>query len=179
MLSWDAASGLEQAAPARENEIGPLQQVGFQGLQRRRRVSEAGQLIHAIVDHRRGFDVAREGEHQRGVEPQDGALSAQRLQQHVEHLPQGGPTLFGIPPMRHAGPQRHHVLLREGMVLEEGAVMIAGDHLLEDVDPAVRREAAHQVLRPLEHEVPPQMREADDGSRGGGYREGGTVGWSR
>ncbi len=49
----------------------------------------------------------------------------------------------------------------EGVELEIGQVVRGRDHLLDEEHPAMAGEALHQVLGPLEDEVPAQVREAD------------------
>jgi hypothetical protein len=41
------------------------------------------------------------------------------------------------------------------------AVMIGGNVLFKKVNFAVARKTLHQVLRPLKHKIPSQMRETD------------------
>jgi hypothetical protein len=51
--------------------------------------------------------------------------------------------------------------------------LLGGDRLLDEEDAAIRCAPAHQVLRPLPDEVPPEVRKADEverGSCGDGHR---------
>ena len=156
-----AALGLEQAVPAGEHDVGPVHQLRFEPLEVSRCEPEGREFVHAIIDDGGSVDVTGEAVHHRRIEPQHRPAAALHGEQHVEHLAQRLLAGSFVPPMRHARTQRDHVLLRERMVFEIGAVMVAQDRFLEHEHPATRREAGHQVLRPLEHEVPPQMGETD------------------
>ncbi len=169
------APGLVEAMAAGEHDVGPLHQFGFQRFEAGRRMVEGGQLVHAVVDDGRGVDVAREAEHHRRVEPQDRPPAALKRQQAVQHVAQ--PRLPGrlVPPVGQARAERRDALLGKGVMLEVGPRMIAGDRLLEDEDPPILGEARHQVLRPLKHEVPPQVGKTDQRWRMTGGRVGGRA----
>ena len=100
----------------------------------------------------------------------------------ARRTPPAGPTVDGYPQpatLARLAAATAHALDRRGVssvrvgldaALFAGAKvqarcgdLVAPDRLFEDVDGPILGEAAEHVLRPLEHEVPPQMREAHDG----------------
>ena len=67
------ALGLVQAVAAGEDDVG-ARAAARPRARRSARIGEAegGQLVHAVVDDRRGVEMLGEGEHHRRVEPQHG-----------------------------------------------------------------------------------------------------------
>ena len=125
-----------------------------------RRILEAAELVHAVVDDGARAVDRRERERHRGLEPERRPLAAgiqvvgdQRLLGERSPLgPRGPPGArarsTSTPSVRRSTRSaacRHR--------LEHG--------LLDEEDPSLTRESAHQVLRTLVHEIPAEVREAD------------------
>ena len=109
--------------------------------------------------------MAGEAVHHRRVEPQDGSAGALCRDQHGQHVAKRGLAGRLVPPMRHARTKRDDVLLRERVIFEIGPVVVAGDRLFEYVDASLPRKPAHEMLRALEDEIPPQMGETNQWCR--------------
>ena len=166
-VAVEFALGLEEAVPAREDRVGPGDQRRLALAQPRVGEAEGGELVHAVVDDRRGAEMIGEAQHHRRVEPQHRIGGHRGGDEHVEQLAQPRLDLRRIPPVRHARPEHDHVIIGEGMVLEIGERVIAGDVLFPEEHPPFRGEPLHQMLRPLRDEIPPQVRKADQRRRRG------------
>ncbi|RYG68648.1 hypothetical protein EON77_15320 [bacterium] len=156
------ALGLVEAEAPREDDVGPVQKRGLQGEEPRIGELEVREFVHAVVDDRRRRDVAGEGEHHGRVEPEYRRRREAGLDQQGEQIAQPRLPLRLAPPVRQARTDRDHAVVGERVIFEIGQRMIAGDVFFEEEDPPAGREAAHEMLRPLDHEVPTQVGEADD-----------------
>ena len=153
-----AALGLVEAEPAGEDEVGALQEQLLALDQRRRREAERRQFVHAVVDHRRGVQMVRERPRHRRVVPQDRRAQLAPGAELVQEPALGGLGRGRVQAVREV--RRRHGDPVAGAQLEHGPAAV-DDRLLDVGDGAVLGEAAHQVLRPLDHEVPAQVREAE------------------
>ena len=153
----------EQARPAGEDDVGLVQQLLLEIEQLGRGEAEFRQLVHRVIDGDVGFEVPREGQHHRRVIPGYEA-AADRGGMRIEQAPERG-----LARVRRACPRE----MRDddpdvGKMLgfadpEVSGFARADVHRLFPVnDVHAAREAAHEVLRTLEHEVPPQVRKADE-----------------
>ena len=158
---------LVQAVATGEHHVGRRHQVALEPGELGRGETEIGEFVHAVIDRARRPQMVGEGEHHRRVVPahQPPGLPGQ---QSVEERPQrGGPrrALQGI------GQDRGHDRdpARTLLDVEPGCAVAAAHRLLPVEDACVPREAGHQVLRTLEHEVPAQVRKADQGGNRFGF----------
>ena len=158
-----AALGLVQAVAAGEHHVGQAHQIALQLLQPLRRELEGGEFVHAVVnDRRRGFgDVAGELQHHGRVVPGDRLLHAALGDQPVEQAADRLGHLLGRQALRQH--RRHHRHARLVVTLQPRRRVGRRHGLLEHDDLLGLGEAGHQVLGPLEHELPTQVGEADEG----------------
>ena len=153
------ALGLVQAVAAGEDDIGEAEQLLLERQQPGRRVLEIRQFVHAVVDGRRGLQMTRERQHHRRVIPAQ-QRSALRHQHIVEQAFQ---HRLICRPVGIVGQLRHDhdhsgVRTHPGHEARRGGVAIFG--LFPHHDVPVAREPRHQMLRALRHEIPAQMRKA-------------------
>ncbi len=155
-----AALGLVQAVAAGEDHVGQRHQVAFQDLQALRGELEVGELVHAVVhDCRRALGHrARELQHHRRVVPDDRPLDAALGQEAHQQALEFGVALL-VRHVRQPGRRDGHV--GGGVLAHVQADFIAVNGLFEEDDRTVLGEPAHEVLGALEHEIPPQVRKAD------------------
>ncbi len=153
--------GLVEAVAAGEHHVRQAQQLLLQPDQLGRGEAEVGQLVHAVIDGADGLQVTRERQHHRGIVPPD-QLAGVGPDQPVEQPLQDLGLLRRSEAFRQLRGGHHHAVLGVEPGVEAGRLARRRGHRLFPVDhPPVGREAAHQVLRALEHEVPSQVREAD------------------
>jgi hypothetical protein len=80
------ALGRIETVPAREDQVGPLEELRFSLVQLGRRILEGGQLIHAVIDGDERHQMAGKGYgHGRGV-PEDGVMDLLVGEQPVDEL---------------------------------------------------------------------------------------------
>ena len=147
---------------AGEDDIGRGQERGLARDQLGRGKAERRQLVHAVIDDRRGLDMGGDGPEHRGVEPQHRAADAGQPEHLVEQPRQRLFLLGRRPAVGDAGADRLDGGALEGVELEIGQVVAGGDRLFPEEHPAMGGEAADQVLRALVDEIPAQVGKADD-----------------
>ena len=156
--------GLVQAHTAGEDQVGTLDQGRLTVEQRPRRAEEERQLVHAVVDDQGRLDRVDERLGHGRVHPGDRLRDLLRGDQLLNH---GEERLrrLSLGSARQVGKARtrdEHVVHRSAQ-LPTIPITVGGQRLF-DVDHGVARgEAGQQVLRTLKDEVPPQMREHDQG----------------
>ena len=139
---------LVEAPPAREDDVGPLQEPRLGLAEARRGAGEVGQLVHAVIDNNLIVPepLAIRCEHRR-VEPPDGPPIAPR---HPDVILDQGPEVV-IDVRRSVGPEHGHPR-RDGDHVQPGRATVEGRLLLDDHRP-VPREPTQQVLRTLIHPI--------------------------
>ncbi len=157
-----ALLGLVEAVAAGEHHVG----LGHQGLlqlaQLGRGELEVAELVHAVIDDRRGLDVAREAEHHRGVVPADRAADLLGGHQPVEQGAERPGAGLAVQRLGQARRGHDHPALGAHLEVQPGRVVERRGHrFLPEDHPPAGGEPRHQMLRALEHEVPPQVRKAD------------------
>jgi hypothetical protein len=80
------ALGLEEAPPAREDEVGLAKQLFLRAEHLRGCACEGRELVHAVVDHRPWLELLRDPHGHRRVEPKDVVVDAMLLQQLQQQL---------------------------------------------------------------------------------------------
>ena len=160
MLACWRALGLPQAEAAGENHVGLFHQRALEHLQFRRGEAELRELVHAVVDNPFGGEPAGEGQHHRGVVPAD--------QPRLGELRAGAQQAFetGLdPPRRQAlrKARRENGDAESAVYAFEGRLLAIGfeDRLFPEENPMIAGESRHQVLGPLENEIPTKMRKTD------------------
>jgi hypothetical protein len=78
---------LVEAAPADEDEIRALEELGLALGELRRRARERGQLVHAVVDDRAWREALRQRQRHRGVEPEHVFVEAVLTDELLEEPP--------------------------------------------------------------------------------------------
>jgi hypothetical protein len=151
---------LVEAVAAGEDDVGRFEQLALELEQQRRGELEIGELVHAVVDGGHRLDLPREVQHHRRVVPaHDRSLLAGQIdfeQRPEQRIPVGLGDRFGQLRRHH-----DHAGLGAGTDVERRLVALAGDRLFPEDDPVIPGEAAHEVLRPLKDEIPPEVRETD------------------
>ena len=150
-----------EAGASGEDEVRSADQLALEIEQALGREAELRQLVHAVVDDRARVEVAREAEHHRRVIPGEQRPRA-NADMRVEQALQRRLAPLIVQPFRKV--RGSHADVREILGLpnlQEWRFASADVHRLFPIDhrhgPG---EAAHQMLRPLEDEVPPQVRKA-------------------
>ena len=148
---------LVKAVAAGEDDIGGGEQVGLVPAQAFGGKAERRQFVHAVVDDRARPHMARDRPHLRGIEPQHRMGDAGQRQHLVQQARQRAVGFLG---REGAGDARADGLdggAGEGVELQIRQVVIDRDRLFPEDHAAVGGEAADQVLRALQHEVPAQV----------------------
>ena len=155
---------LVEARSAGEDDVGAVDQLLLELEQFHGRELELRKLVHRVEHGDVGIEMAREGQHHRRIVPGD-QRAADRRDMSVQQALQRRFARV----LRHAFRQVRNDDPDVGRVLrlanlEVGRFLRADvDRLFPVDDVHLAGEAAHQMLRPLEHEVPPQVRKAQQG----------------
>ena len=159
-----AALGLVQAAATGEDQVGARQQVALQLDQPRRGAAEGGELIHAVIDGQVGMQMAGEFQRHRRVEPGNHRPPGLAGQQAIEQFPLGGDNGIRRQALRQ---QRHGDGNALGclMGVQPGGDAGAEQRFLQEDHRMRPGGPRQQVLRPLEHEIPAQMGQAQQQRR--------------
>ena len=151
------ALGLVEAGPAGEDEVRSRKQFGFEREEFGRREAEGGQLVHAVVDGAGCRDVARKGQHHGRVVPshRDRRFACQ---EPVEQRGKRGVRLFAVEP---GGQLRDGDAHAPFLADRNGGRPGPDLRLFPEHHGHPFGEAGHEMLGPLEHEVPAQVRKAE------------------
>ena len=163
-LGMAAALRLVEAVAAGEDQVGMRDQLGLQREQLRRGEAEVRQLVHAVVDGAARRQVARESEHHRRVIPAHIGLAGAR-DEIVEERAAGRLGRVGGEAVRQQRRDRLAAAVGGGLVTQHGPLDRLEQRLLPEQHAIVLRQPRHQVLRPLEDEIPAQVRETDEQGR--------------
>ena len=156
--------GFEQARSAGEDEVGTIDQLLFERQQKIGREAEHGKLVHHVKHHDIGIEIARKRKHQRGIIPSDDRTTERRC----EGVEQAGQRRLGLGHGQASGQMwNDHTHRREAFDrpdFEMRGFAAAEHHRLLPIDHVhVAGEAGHQLLRALKHEIPTQVRKAQQG----------------
>jgi hypothetical protein len=151
---------LVETLPAGEDEVGAREQLALALAERRRRALEAGEFVHAVVDGRERFEVARPSDRHRRVVPEYVLVDSLVGEESVEQLALRALRLFRAQAFGQARDDDAQLVLAAAHV--EARLALAVDRLFDEVDAALAREAAQKMLRPLVDEIPTQVRKADE-----------------
>ncbi len=156
------ALGLVQAWAAGDDEVGALQQRGLALAHLARRALECRELVHAVVDDRARRELAEHRQRHRRVEPDEivvdqvvGEVAGDHRLERRELVVVEAPVLD-----RRVRAQHLDSLARRRALEIGGAARV--HRLLDEDDVVVARQPRQQVLRPLEDELPTQVREDDE-----------------
>ena len=151
---------LVEPSAAGEQQVRPCDQARLLAQQAIGGAPEARQVVHAVVDHGRRVDVGRPRQRHRGVVPQHGTLDGGVREPRVQELSKGvrlGQRGHGL---RQTRCQDGHPI--DVALFHPGGQVAIEDQLLHVDDAPVTCRADHQVVRPLEDEVPAEVGEADE-----------------
>lgn len=140
---------LTQALAAREDDVGPAEQLRFAREQRGGRVGERRELVHTVEHDGCRAQMAREDERHRCVVPQNGLADAFGDQQLVEQVPEK--VISRVSAARKMRNRHGHTRLAPH--IERGRCG-AKQRFFEEEHTPVAREAREQVLRPAIKVVP-------------------------
>jgi len=160
------ALGLVEAHAAGEDEIGTGEQCAFQIEQFAGGAAEQRQLVHVVVDAQVALEMAREGHRHGSVVPEDARAARVGRKQVFDEFALFENHVRMIKPF---GQHRHgdRDALRPLGDVQMGRDARLEDGFLDDENPELLRGSAQKMLRPLPHEIPPQMRKADEHRRSG------------
>jgi hypothetical protein len=152
---------LVEARPAGEHDIGAIDEFLLVTEQMLGRELELRQLVHRVIDRDVGRDVLGEGQHHRRVIPGN-QLAAERRDMRVEQALQRRFPGFVWHAFGKVGNDEADVARVLGLAdLQICRLFRPDGHRFLPVDDRhLAGKAAHQMLRPLEHKVPPQVRKA-------------------
>jgi hypothetical protein len=88
-------------------------------------------------------------------------MDARQAHHLVQQIRQCAGLILGGPAGRDAGADRLDRRALEGVEFQIGQVVVGGDRLLPEEQAVFAGKARHQVLRPLQDEVPAKMGKAD------------------
>ena len=164
------ALGFVQRLAPGKHEVGQLKQRLFAAFQLWVRKFEVGQLVHAVVHRQHGAEVARLAQRHGRVVPKNvvgDGLRLEKLAQQLKLCLVGG----GLVGEQALGQVRHHhlepVLALFHFEVRLNKVVVVVKRVLYVKHPAVLGKARQQVLGPLPHKIPVQMREANEVGQGG------------
>ena len=166
----DGALRLVEGLPAGEDEVGAAHQAPLLDQQLRRRAPEGRELVHAVIHRQARRQMARHGLRQGGVVPEHvrlAGLGDQRIEEgplHPLHAA-GNAVPIGQERRGHLHPLGHLAPLQPRQV---GAGRLEA-RLLEVDHAPVPRGAGEQVLGALQHQIPGQVRHAEEKWAGGSF----------
>jgi hypothetical protein len=143
-----------------QHEVGAIHQLHFALLQDRRRSFERREFIHTVIHGRHRRQMVGERQCHRGVVPQQIVRDGMGVEQSVEQCAQ-----------RHTGRIRRQVGRQLGHDDRDGTGRFATEvwrqlrsefRFFDETYAPLASAACHQLLRSLKHEIPPEMRQADD-----------------
>ena len=189
-LRVPVALGFVQAVAAGEDDVGAgAESSRSRADQLGRRAPEGGQLVHAVVDDARPRGGARSQRHRRVV-PEHRRRGSPRSASRPSSRSRCAPrAVCRLRPVGQHGARRPSRRSGAAGASSCGAVARAGRSAPPRRTPRVRAKRGHQVLRPLEHEIPAQVGQAEQqrpavarvrsgtGARRGD-RHAGTLGFS-
>ena len=150
------ALGEIQAVAASEDDIRALEERALGIAKARRRARESAEFVHAVVHRGRRREVRAVAQRHRRVVPRDEARYSVRCQKDIdERLDLVHPAVSRH--VRGADDDSRGVA-----PCFDGGLSDIGAWFLDIENAARARSARQEVLRPLEHEVPSQMRETDE-----------------
>ncbi len=152
--------GFVEAAAAGEDHTGASQKRAFSLAQTGRSTGKVREFIHAVIHHRRRFQMVAETKRHRRVIPQHLGTDVLLRDQFIKEMPLHVGLALTI---RFA--QMGHDDTNPCLCLGDRqvrAVDCVEDWFLNDEDAPVTGATAQQMLRTLEHEVPSQMGKAKD-----------------
>ena len=150
---------LEHRRPAGEDDVGALEHLGLERLEQRRSIREGGEFVHLVEDDEVGFEVARERQCHRGVEPQ-GDPTRGGGNEVIEHGALVVDRCGGRGPVR----QRRLDDADTVVAMEDDHTrrrIVVEDRLLDDDNIVGAGGTGQEMLRALENKVPAQMRKRD------------------
>jgi len=147
-----------QAHAAGEDDVRHSEQLLFERRQLRGCRFELRELVHAVVDHRRWYEMARKLDRHRRVIPAYETAAHLASDIIVEQFPHLRVRFSAVQSMRQA---RHDEAYAFAALchVQVSADTVGKARLLYEVHGSMSRATRHEMLRALEHEVPAQVRE--------------------
>src|SRR5947208_319255 len=149
---------LPQALASGKDQVGAVEQVILALHQTRRSELEKGKLVHAVVNGQLRAEMMAESEPHRRVVPADVFRDLLVRHKGVEQLPELTVDVFLRLAARQMGCDHLDAALLARTCLQPRFAFPPNGLFPEINSPSVARESADQMLRPLVHESPAQMR---------------------